>query len=77
MTFLAPAVVIGDVGVAPAGSGAPQGDRSQGVNGAFSQRSRRRRRRGHYLKFVHAFRTDDDELTRNLQRAHVNDGKGV
>ena len=35
VTFQAPAVVVGDVGVAPAGTGAPQGDRSQGVNGAF------------------------------------------
>jgi hypothetical protein len=48
VTFEAPAVVIGDVGVAPTGSGAPEGDRSQGVNGAFlpsSPRSRRRRKR--------------------------------
>ena len=27
--------------------------------------------------FVRTFRTDDEELTRRLQRAHVNDGKGV
>ncbi len=31
--FIPPATVIIDVGVAPAGTGAPQGDRSQGVNG--------------------------------------------
>jgi len=31
--FEAPATINIDVGVAPAGSGAPQGDRSQGVNG--------------------------------------------
>jgi phenylpropionate dioxygenase-like ring-hydroxylating dioxygenase large terminal subunit len=31
--FEAPCTVVIDVGVAPAGSGAPQGDRSQGVNG--------------------------------------------
>jgi len=30
--FLAPSIVVLDVGVAPAGSGAPQGDRSQGVS---------------------------------------------
>lgn len=31
--FEAPATVVIDVGVAPAGTGAPKGDRSQGVNG--------------------------------------------
>lgn len=31
--FQAPATITIDVGVAPAGAGAPQGDRSQGVNG--------------------------------------------
>ena len=31
--FILPATVIIDVGVAPAGTGAPEGDRSQGVNG--------------------------------------------
>ncbi len=35
VTFQSPAVVVGDVGVAPTGTGAPQGNRSQGVNGAF------------------------------------------
>jgi vanillate O-demethylase monooxygenase subunit len=33
ITFEAPATIAIDVGVAPAGSGAPEGDRSQGVNG--------------------------------------------
>ncbi|MEZ5668735.1 MAG: aromatic ring-hydroxylating dioxygenase subunit alpha [Alphaproteobacteria bacterium] len=33
ITFQAPATVTIDVGVAPAGTGAPDGDRSQGVNG--------------------------------------------
>jgi vanillate O-demethylase monooxygenase subunit len=32
----------------------------------------------HYFwNFVRTFRTDDDELTGSLQRAHVNEGKGV
>jgi vanillate O-demethylase monooxygenase subunit len=35
VTLQAPSVIVGDVGVAPAGTGAPQGNRSQGVNGAF------------------------------------------
>ena len=26
---------------------------------------------------MRTFRTDDDQLTRDIQRAHVNDGKGV
>ena len=79
MTFQAPAVVVGDVGVAPAGSGATQGDRSQGVNGAFlAAIAPETETSCHYFwNFVRTFRTDDDELTRNLQRAHVNDGKGV
>lgn len=33
INFEAPATIAIDVGVAPAGTGAPQGDRSQGVNG--------------------------------------------
>ena len=32
----------------------------------------------HYFwNFVRTFRTDDEQLTRDIQRAHVNDGKGV
>jgi vanillate O-demethylase monooxygenase subunit len=77
--FEAPAVVVGDVGVAPVGSGAPAGDRSRGVNGAFlaaitpvSETS------CHYFwNFVRTFRTDDTHLTRSIQLAHVNNGKGL
>ena len=77
--FEAPAVVVGDVGVAPAGSGAPQGDRSQGVNGAFlAALAPETATTCHYFwNFVRTFRRDDAELTRGLQVAHVNDGKGV
>jgi vanillate O-demethylase monooxygenase subunit len=79
VTFEAPAVVIGDVGVAPTGSGAPEGDRSQGVNGAFlAALAPETETSCHYFwNFVRTFRTDDEQLTRDLQRAHVNDGKGV
>ena len=79
VTFQAPAVVVGDVGVAPAGTGAPQGDRSQGVNGAFlAAIAPETETSCHYFwNFVRTFRTDDDELTRDLQRAHVNEGRGV
>ncbi|NTF34225.1 aromatic ring-hydroxylating dioxygenase subunit alpha [Rhizobium skierniewicense] len=36
INFTAPSTISLDVGVAPAGSGAPQGDRSQGVNGQIT-----------------------------------------
>ena len=79
VTFQAPAVVVGDVGVAPAGTGAPEGDRSKGVNGAFlAAIAPETETSCHYFwNFVRTFRTEDDELTRDLQRAHVNNGKGV
>jgi len=79
ITFQAPAVVVGDVGVAPTGTGAPQGDRSQGVNGAFlAALAPETETSCHYFwNFVRTFRTDDEALTRALQLAHVNDGKGV
>ena len=77
--FQAPGVVIGDVGVAPTGTGAQQGDRSQGVNGCFlAAITPESDKSCHYFwNFVRTFRTDDDQLTQDLQRAHVNDGKGV
>jgi phenylpropionate dioxygenase-like ring-hydroxylating dioxygenase large terminal subunit len=77
--FLAPSVVAGDVGVAPAGTGAPQGDRSQGVNGCFlAAITPESDTTCHYFwNFVRTYRTDDQQLTRDLHRAHVNDGKGV
>ena len=79
VTFQAPAVVVGDVGVAPTGTGAPQGDRSQGVNGAFlAALAPETETSCHYFwNFVRTFRTDDEELTRGLHARHVNDGKGV
>ena len=62
VTFQAPAVVVGDVGVAPTGTGAPQGDRSQGVNGAFlAAIAPETETSCHYFwNFVRTFRTDDD-----------------
>ena len=78
VTFQAPAVVVGDVGVAPAGTGAPQGDRSQGVNGAFlAAIAPETETSCHYFwNFVRTFRTDDDELTRALQRRSRQSGQG-
>ena len=77
--FEAPTVVVGDVGVAPAGTGAREGDRSQGVNGAFlAALAPETATSCHYFwNFVRTFHRDDASLTRALQVAHVNDGKGV
>ena len=79
VSFEAPAVVVGDVGVAPAGTGARQGDRSQGVNGAFlAALAPETATTCHYFwNFVRTFHRDDSLLTAALQKAHVNDGKGV
>jgi vanillate O-demethylase monooxygenase subunit len=79
VTFQAPSVIVGDVGVAPIGTGAPQGDRSQGVNGAFlAAITPETDRSCHYFwNFVRTFRKDDAQLTRDIKLAHVNDGKGL
>ena len=67
------------MGVAVTGTGAPQGDRSQGVNGAFlAAITPETDRSCHYFwNFVRKFRTDDEQLTRDINKAHVNEGKGV
>ncbi|MBV8916266.1 MAG: aromatic ring-hydroxylating dioxygenase subunit alpha, partial [Acetobacteraceae bacterium] len=78
--FEAPSTIVGDVGVAPAGTGAPEGDRSQGVNGAFlAAITPATEKTCHYhWNFVRSFRQKDQDLTRALQRGHVNDaGTGV
>jgi len=77
--FQAPSVIVGDVGVALTGTGAPQGDRSQGVNGAFlAAITPETEKTCHYhWNFVRTFKKDDEQLTRDIQRAHVNNGQGV
>jgi phenylpropionate dioxygenase-like ring-hydroxylating dioxygenase large terminal subunit len=77
--FEAPCVVAGDVGVALTGTGARDGDRSQGVNGFFlAAITPESETSCHYFwNFVRSFRTDDQSLTKELNIAHVNDGKGV
>jgi vanillate O-demethylase monooxygenase subunit len=78
--FQAPSVVVGDVGVAPTGSGAPQGDRSQGVNGFFlAAVTPQTDTTCHYFwNFVRGFRKDDAALTQAIHLAHVtSDGKGL
>lgn len=77
--FQAPSVIAGDVGVALTGTGAPQGDRSQGVNGCFlAAITPETETSCHYhWNFVRNFRRDDAALTRAIQKGHVNEGKGV
>src|SRR4051794_16989955 len=79
INFEAPSVIAGDVGVALTGTGARQGDRSQGVNGFFlASITPETDTSCHYFwNFVRSFRTEDQGLTRSLNLAHVNDGKGV
>lgn len=79
VTFQAPSIVVGDVGVALTGTGAPQGDRSQGANGAFlAAITPETETTCHYFwNFVRNYRQDDAQLTRQLQLAHVNGGAGV
>ena len=77
--FQAPSVIVGDVGVALTGTGAPQGDRSQGVNGAFlAAVTPETGKACHYFwNFVRTFKKGDGQLTRDIQRAHVDNGRGV
>lgn len=77
--FQAPSTIAGDVGVALTGTGARQGDRGQGVNGHFlAAITPESETSCHYFwNFVRTFRTDDEELTRAINVAHVNNGKGV
>jgi vanillate O-demethylase monooxygenase subunit len=79
VTFQAPSVIVGDVGVALTGTGAPQGDRSQGVNGAFlAAITPATDTTCHYFwNFVRNYRKDDAQLTNELKLAHVNAGTGV
>jgi len=77
--FEAPATIAGDVGVAPAGTGAPEGDRSQGVNGFFlAAITPETAASCHYFwNFVRNFRPHDQSLTTELRLAHVNSGRGL
>ena len=78
--FQAPSVVVGDVGVAPTGTGAPQGDRSQGVNGFFlAALTPASKTTCHYFwNFVRGFHKNDEALTEAISLAHVNpEGKGL
>ena len=72
--------MVGDVGVAPTGTGAPEGDRIAGRQRRLPRRARAgdRRQSCHYFwNFVRTFKRDDEELTKALTLGHVNDGKGI
>ncbi len=65
--------------MALAGTGARDGDRSQGVNGVFlAAITPATATSCHYFwNFVRNFRQDDQALTKSLNLAHVNNGRGV
>ena len=78
--FEAPAVCVGDVGVAPAGTGAREGDPRPRRQRRLSRRAgRRRRRRVAITSGTLCARSSATipSCRRALQRAHVNDGHGV
>ncbi|WP_390634513.1 aromatic ring-hydroxylating dioxygenase subunit alpha [Oryzibacter oryziterrae] len=79
VTLQAPSTIVGDVGVAVTGTGAPDGDRSQGVNGAFlAAITPETETSCHYFwNFVRNFDKENEELSQALNKGHVNDGKGV
>jgi vanillate O-demethylase monooxygenase subunit len=68
--FQAPATIAIDVGVAPAGSGAPDGDRSQGVNGfVLNTVTPETDRTCHYFwAFARNYRLADKRITTELRR---------
>lgn len=67
--FQAPSTITIDVGVAPAGSGAPEGDRSQGVNGmVINTVTPETARSCHYFwAFVRNYRCDEQAITHELR----------
>lgn len=77
--FEAPSIVAGNVGVAPIGTGARQGDVSQGVNGYFlAAITPETETTCHYhWNFVRNFNTADDDLTSAIHHAHVGNGCGL
>lgn len=77
--FEAPSTVVGDVGVAETGTGAPEGDRSRGVTGYFlAAITPETERSCHYFwNFVRDHHIHDQKWTTALNRAHVNGSNGV
>lgn len=68
--FEAPSTVVIDVGVAPTGTGAPEGDRSQGVNGyVLNTMTPESSGKCHYFwSFCRNYRLRDQELTTMLRK---------
>jgi vanillate O-demethylase monooxygenase subunit len=68
INFQPPATIAIDVGVAPAGTGAPEGDRSQGVNGfVLNTITPETDRTCHYFwAFARNYRLDDQAVTTEL-----------
>jgi vanillate O-demethylase monooxygenase subunit len=69
ITFEAPSTISIDVGVAPIGTGAPQGDRSQGVNGrVLNTVTPETDTSCHYFwAFVRNYKLQDQSLTTRLR----------
>jgi vanillate O-demethylase monooxygenase subunit len=67
--FEAPSTIAIDVGVAPAGSGAPEGDRSQGVNGfVLNTITPETDRTCHYFwAFARNYRVSEQRITHELR----------
>lgn len=67
--FQPPSTITIDVGVAPTGTGAPQGDRSQGVNGmVINTVTPETQRTCHYFwAFVRNYRRDEQAVTHELR----------
>lgn len=70
--FEAPSTIVIDVGVAPTGSGAPQGDRSKGVTGwVLNTVTPQSHGRCHYFfAFARSFALGNHELTAEIQAAN-------
>ena len=69
--FQAPCFVVGDVGVASTGTGAPRDDRSPGVYGAFLATITPETDKTCHIPGTSSdtFKKEDEQLTREIQRA--------
>ncbi len=67
--YYAPATICIDVGVAPTGTGAPEGDRSQGVNGyVMNAITPETERTSHYFwAFMRNYRLESQQITTELR----------
>lgn len=72
--FEAPCTIVLDVGVAPAGTGAPQGDRSQGVNGRVlnSITPETDTTCMYFWSMTRNYKLGDQSLTSQLREANAN-----